>query len=192
MMAIGGLALAAVAGTTAVFTMNDGGEVRSETASESASLTIEAVQEPPVRIAMRQDNDAPNTDVSEVDEPAPRKAPESIEFSLGSIDDLRAIQLTDLLEKIEAAPDVAEKTKVWVAEADIASPSGDETIYHVKGPLTCGRIGCDIIVIDGSSSVLLETVGEGISSPEMDTLIINEGSPTEVTWVFDGSEFVEK
>ena len=120
------------------------------------------------------------------------EAPADLDFSLGSVDDLRKDQLSSAVAKIESVAGVAEQTKVWVATADIASAPGIETLYHLKGPLTCGRIGCDLLVVSGSKAVLLETIGEGVSSPAIDTLVINQGTGSAVTWEFDGARFRER
>lgn len=118
-----------------------------------------------------------------------------LNFSLGSIEDLRDHQLTDVISKIENVPGVDEQTKVWIAMSDVASAPGVETLLHIKGPLTCGRAGCELVVRGvhgGVQSTFLETVGESIDAPQMDTLIINHGTEFEVTWVFDGEKFVRK
>ncbi|MEZ5918158.1 MAG: hypothetical protein R3C40_11455 [Parvularculaceae bacterium] len=129
-------------------------------------------------------------------EDAPRAAaPASLNFTLGSLDDLRREPVASLLEKIDSIPDVAERTKVWTASADVASAPGVETFYHVKGPVTCGRVGCDLVVlgdVGGARTLLLDTVAEDVASPQVDTLVVNAGTPAEVTWVFDGAEFVEQ
>jgi len=57
---------------------------------------------------------------------------------------------------------------------------------------SAARKGCELIVISASGSVLLETIGEDVSAPAIDTLVVNQGSGTAVVWVFDGAEFVEK
>ena len=130
-----------------------------------------------------------STDESKID-----KGDITLDFSLGAFNDLKDVQLSDLVKKVERVPGVPEETKVWVATADIASAPGIETLYHVKGPLTCGSIGCDLIVIGesgGSRRILLETVGERVDAPEIDTLIINQGTSSESVWVFDGDKFVK-
>lgn len=124
--------------------------------------------------------------------PPAAEAPADLDFSLGSVDDLRKDQLSSAVAKIESVAGVAEQTKVWVATADVASAPGIETLYHLKGPLTCGRIGCDLLVVSGSKAVLLETIGEGVSSPAIDTLVVNQGTGSAVTWEFDGSRFRER
>lgn len=116
----------------------------------------------------------------------------NIDFSRGGVDDLRNLQLTDLLSKIEGVPGVADETKVWIASADVASAPGSETLYHIKGPLTCGSVGCDLIVAGGSNQILLETVGESVDAPEIDTLVINQGTSSEVVWEFNGDRFIKK
>ena len=116
----------------------------------------------------------------------------ALEFTLGAFNDLKGAPLSDLVTKIERVPGLAEETKVWVATADIASAPGSETFYHVKGPLTCGSVGCELIVIGGARQRLLETIGERVDAPEIDTLIINQGTSSEVVWVFNGEIFVKK
>jgi len=187
---ISGIILAAGAAAAALFTLGKAPQSETETVREDVQVSAQAApaeESADAKLALNVE-----TDIGGDDEPAPSAAPVSLDFSLGSVDDLRNLRAAPLLEKIDSVPGVAEKTKVWVASADVASAPGDETFYHIKGPLTCGRIGCDLIVAGASGSILLETVGEDISSPAMNTLIINQGSGTAVTWVFDGAEFVEK
>lgn len=195
-MMVSGLALAAVAGGAAYF-MND----RPEKAADAASASVAPAQEAD---ASAGDAAAPATASSP--EPAPVDAapaangsgvvlaqsdgPIDLSFSRGTVEDLRSAGLSAEVEKVSSVAGVADETKVWIAEADIASAPGDETLYHVKGPLTCGGVGCDLIIVDAAGDTLLETVGEGVSAPQTDTLIINEGSPGEVTWVFDGARYV--
>lgn len=120
---------------------------------------------------------------------------QSIDFTIGSMEDLRDAQLSNLIEKIESVPGVAEKTKVWIAIADVASAPGQEEFFHIKGPLTCGRIGCDLVVMgehNGVQKVFLETIGESVEAPAFDELVINKGTNQEVIWEFNGEEYVEK
>ena len=188
---ISGLALAGV-GVAATLMARDG---KPTVTTESAAVESSA----PAPIAQADESaDAERMIVAETpytggeDAPAPTFAPASIDFSIGSIDDLRRDQLSTPLEKIESVAGVAAETKVWVATADVASAPGVETFYHLKGPLTCGRIGCDLILVSASKAVLLETIAEGVSSPQIDTLIVNQGTDAAVTWVFNGSEFEER
>ncbi len=188
---ISGLALAGV-GVAATLVARDG---KPTVTTESAAVGSSA----PAPIARADESaDAERMIVAETldtggeNAPAPRFAPASIDFSIGSIDDLRRDRLSTPLEKIESVAGVAVETKVWVATADVASASGVETFYHLKGPLTCGRIGCDLILVSASKAVLLETIAEGVSSPQIDTLIVNQGTDAAVTWVFNGSEFEER
>ncbi|MCB2114424.1 MAG: hypothetical protein R3C42_05840 [Parvularculaceae bacterium] len=205
---ISGVVLAVGAGAAALFTLGkspqgDGEPVREEVAApvSEAHAAQPAEANAETKLAQAGESGSPREDepaargdepAARDDEPAARRAPVSLDFSLGSLADLRGLGAASMLDKIDAVEGVAEKTKVWVATADVASAPGDETFYHVKGPLTCGRIGCDLIVSSASGDVLLETVGEGISSPAMDVLVINKGVGASVTWVFDGAHFVEK
>lgn len=179
---ISGLALAGI-GAAATLMSRDG--------KQTAAPASAAVESPaPAQIAQADESaDAEIPDAGGKVSQAPTSAPAGIDFMIGSVDDLRRNQLSAPLEKIES---VAAETKVWVAAADVASAPGVETFYHLKGPLTCGRIGCDLIVVSASKAVLLETIAEGVSSPQIDTLIVNQGTDTAVTWVFNGSKFEER
>lgn len=179
---ISGLALAGI-GAAATLMSRDG--------KQTAAPAPAAVESPaPAQIAQADESaDAEIPDAGGEVAQASTSSPAGIDFMIGSVDDLRRNQLSALLEKIES---VAAETKVWVAAADVASAPGVETFYHLKGPLTCGRIGCDLIVVSASKAVLLETIAEGVSSPQIDTLIVNQGTDTVVTWVFNGSKFEER
>lgn len=179
---ISGLALAGI-GAAATLMSRDG--------KQTAAPAPAAVESPaPAQIAQADESaDAEIPDAGGEVAQASTSSPAGIDFMIGSVDDLRRNQLSAPLEKIES---VAAETKVWVAAADVASAPGVETFYHLKGPLTCGRIGCDLIVVSASKAVLLETIAEGVSSPQIDTLIVNQGTDTVVTWVFNGSKFEER
>ncbi len=178
---ISGLALAGI-GAAATLMSRDG--------KQTVAPAPAAVESPaPAQIAQANESaDAEIPDAGGEVAQASTSAPAGIDFMIGSVDDLRRDQLSAPFEKIES---VAAETKVWVATADVASAPGVETFYHLKGPLTCGRIGCDLIVVSASKAVLLETIAEGVSSPQIDTLIVNQGTDTAVTWVFNGSKFEE-
>ena len=118
----------------------------------------------------------------------------NLDFILGAFENLEDVPLSKLVEKIESVTGVAEETKVWVATANVASTPGSETLFHVKGPLTCGSVGCELIVVGdwgGTQKILLETVGERVDAPEIDTLIVNQDTVSEVVWKFNGEKFVK-
>jgi len=179
-----GLALAGVGAAATLFMRDDDAPAKADSA---AVVADEPAQTP--RVAVAEAVESQNADAPVAEAPA---APAIPEFSIGSIDDLRNAGLSTLMAKIQEVEGVAYQTKIWVATADVASAPGAETFYHIKGPLTCGRIGCDLIVVSASKSILLETIGEGISSPAFDTLVINRGTGEAVTWVFDGVAFAER
>ncbi|MEZ5894986.1 MAG: hypothetical protein R3C51_01175 [Parvularculaceae bacterium] len=210
---ISGLVVAAAAGGAAFFAFDDRAPASAGTApAPDVAAAIEAGPAPAPATAEAVAADPAPADPSEAEtdgardirlaqneppaEDAPRAAaPASLNFTLGSLDDLRREPVASLLEKIDSIPDVAERTKVWTASADVASAPGVETFYHVKGPVTCGRVGCDLVVlgdVGGARTLLLDTVAEDVASPQVDTLVVNAGTPAEVTWVFDGAEFVEQ
>ncbi len=192
---ISGLVVAAAAAGAAFFAFDDAALVQEPAAASDAETAPAEAAPPAEREAAREialaQNEAPPAD----DAPRAAAEPASLDFTIGSIADLRGEPVSSLMEKIDSLPDVADRTKVWVASADVCSAPGVETFYHVKGPVTCGRIGCDLVVIGevgGARKVLLETVGEDVSSPQANTLVINAGGPAAVTWVFDGATFVEQ
>ncbi|MCA8889552.1 MAG: hypothetical protein KDA46_12020, partial [Parvularculaceae bacterium] len=209
---ISGLVVAAAAGGAAFFAFDDrapaqAGTAPAPAAMESAPSAIEpsAIEPAPADPAPApvaadpapaETDDARNIRLAQNNPaPAPATSSASLDFTLGSLDDLRREPVASLLEKIDSIPDVAERTKVWTARADVASAPGVETFYHVKGPVTCGRVGCDLVVlgdVGGARALLLDTVAEDVSSPQADTLVVNAGTPAEVTWVFDGAAFVEQ
>jgi len=117
-----------------------------------------------------------------------------IRFSRGSANDLYAARMARTMTRIEKAPGAAKQTKIWVAYADLSSLPGLEKIIHVKNPVTCGSIGCELIImgdIDGKQTILLRTIGETITSLAPDKLVINQGSKYEITWAFDGARFIQ-
>ena len=141
---ISGLALAGI-GAAATLMSRDG--------KQTVAPAPAAVESPaPAQIAQANESaDAEIPDAGGEVAQASTSAPAGIDFMIGSVDDLRRDQLSAPFEKIES---VAAETKVWVATADVASAPGVETFYHLKGPLTCGRIGCDLIVVSGGSNGL--------------------------------------
>jgi len=118
-----------------------------------------------------------------------------VQFQKQSTKELYALGLRDLATLVEGPPGVAEKTRVWVAQADLARLPGLETIVHVKGPVTCGRIGCNIVIlgnVGGTEKIILETIGETIESPRRDRIIINQGTEYQIKWRFNGVRFVAR
>ncbi|GEM_PF-5286392 len=109
---------------------------------------------------------------------------------------LYQLGLRELGARIEKAPEEAlKKTTIFVASADVASLPGPEAVAFVKGPVTCGRVGCKLVIvglIDGKKTTLLETLGETIDAPSIDKIIVNRGTEFEVVWEFDGEAFVEQ
>ena len=117
-----------------------------------------------------------------------------IRFSRGSVKDLYAARMAQTMTRIEKSPGAEEQTKVWIAHADLTSLPGLETIVHVKNPVSCGSLGCELVImgeIDGKKTVLLRTICESITSLAQDKLITNQGSKYEITWVFDGTKFIQ-
>lgn len=191
---ISGLALAGVGAAATLMARDDGSPEKADAATVETRQPAQAARSDEDEDGKAADAvDAANIEPPAAEAPPPASTPPgTLDFSIGSIDDLRTDQLAAIVAKIEEVEGVAGDTKIWVATADVASAPGAETFYHVKGPLTCGRIGCDLVVVSASKAVLLETVGEGISAPQIDTLVINQGTGMSVTWVFNGSEYEQR
>jgi len=192
-MLISGAGVAVVAGGAALMALAfDGG-------SKDAADEIVDVIPQPQEIVQNETTEPPAADkplvrVNEVRQDEGQSADSaggavSLEFSRGGVQDLQDARLTALAEKLASVPGVPEQTKVWIATADVASAPGVETIYHVKGPLTCGSHGCELVVVSEAQNILLETAGDSIEAPEMDTLVVNPGSGSETIWTFNGDTF---
>lgn len=123
-------------------------------------------------------------------------AKNGIVFRTGDTKMLVELGMREIAARVEKAPgDAAKKTTIFVASADVASLPGPEAVAFVKGPVTCGRLGCKLVIvglIDGKKVTLLETLGETVDAPSLDKLIVNKGTEFEVTWTFDGERFVEQ
>lgn len=123
-------------------------------------------------------------------------AKNGIVFRSGSSKTLAALGLRQLSAELAEAPKgVAEKTKVFVASADVASLPGPEAVAFVKGPVNCGSLGCTLVIVGlkgGTKVTLLDTLGVTIDSPAMDKIIVNKGTDYEVVWTFNGEQFVEE
>ena len=119
----------------------------------------------------------------------------TIEFQALTSKHLPALGLRDLSTLIEGPPGVAEKTRVWVAKADVSRLPGLETIVQVKSPVTCGRIGCNITVlgtVGGTDKIILETMGETIESQRTDRVRIVQGTGKVIEWRFNGARFATR
>lgn len=203
MITIAGLGLAAAAGSATLFMLapDERGSSDAETVADEiriAEQDVSAANAPDMASEDASDSAAggsmlPAQTGEEADDR--NDAAIAINFTRGDLDDLRAEQFSGLTEKVERVADVADATKVWIATADIASAPGEETIYHVKGPLTCGTAGCELIIAGqsgGERTIFLETIAETISAPQRDTVVINAGTGAEAVWAFDGGKFVER
>jgi len=90
--------------------------------------------------------------------------------------------------RISRAPGAMRHTKVWMARADVCGLPGDEILMQIRSPLTCGTLGCEMIVLSdagGSPRVIMRTVGDTIDSPVIDGIVINRGSKNQRAWRYD-------
>lgn len=111
-------------------------------------------------------------------------------WSTGSGKDLYAMRLLKTASRLERAPGAMKNTKIWMARADICSPPGDEILMQIRGPLTCGSLGCEMVILSeasGAPRVLLHTIGDTIDSPATDEVTINQGSSRQRDWKYDNS-----
>jgi len=192
-MVISGSGIAAIAAGLGLTTMAGKDQPANGAPREEAQAVVQepsAPQQDETSSSGATDDEATSNESN--DEPADAASGGAdIVFTRGSLSDLVDAQLAGVIKKLESVPGVSDTTKVWIADADVASAPGVERIFHIKGPLTCGSAGCDLIVTGGGHT-LLETIGEGIDCPEIDTLVINQGTALEAAWVFNGETFVEK
>ncbi|MCB2114425.1 MAG: hypothetical protein R3C42_05845 [Parvularculaceae bacterium] len=93
--------------------------------------------------------------------------------------------------RIARAPGALRHTKVWTARADVCSTPGEEILMQIRSPLTCGSLGCEMLVLSdaggGAPRVIMRTVGDSIDSPVIDGLIINRGSKNQRAWRYDAA-----
>ncbi len=122
-----------------------------------------------------------------------RDTQRTIEFQELTAKHLPALGLRKLSNLIEGPPGVAAKTRVWVAKADLTRLPGLETIVQVKSPVTCGRIGCSIVIlgtVGGTEKIILETVGETIEFQRTDRIRIHQGTGEFINGRFNGRRIV--
>ena len=92
--------------------------------------------------------------------------------------------------RMARAPATRRHTKVWMARADVCGLPGDEILMQIRSPLTCGTLGCEMIVLSdagGSPRVIMRTVGDTIDSPVLDGIVINRGSRNQRAWRYDSN-----
>lgn len=90
--------------------------------------------------------------------------------------------------RISKTPGAMQRTRVWMARADVCNLPGDEILMQIRGPLTCGSLGCEMVVLsdaEGAPRVLLRTIGDTIDAPVIDGLVINRGAKNQRVWRYD-------
>jgi len=111
-----------------------------------------------------------------------------VSWSDATIEDLTRLRLGKTALSLSRAPGALPHTKVWIARADVCSETGEETLVQVRSPLTCGTLGCQMMIVTeagGAPRVLMQTVGDTIDAPAMDEIVINGGAPRERVWRYD-------
>ena len=106
--------------------------------------------------------------------------------------ELYDMRLFNMARRLERTPGVMENNNVWMARADVCDEPGDEILLQVRSPLTCGTLGCQIMVISeasGAPRVILSTIGNSIDGQGRNALSMNEGTSSERQWSYRGGRF---
>ncbi|MCA8889553.1 MAG: hypothetical protein KDA46_12025 [Parvularculaceae bacterium] len=101
-------------------------------------------------------------------------------------------RLTKTMRRLAAAPDAMGQTRVWTARADICDLPGEEILMQIRSPLTCGTLGCEMVVLSdagGAPQVVLETVGDTIDTRSPGEIIVNRGDRHERSFRYSVGEF---
>lgn len=115
-----------------------------------------------------------------------------VAWSTGSEKDLYNLRLLEVASRLARTPGVMRNTKIWTARADVCGLAGDEILIQIRSPLTCGSLGCEIMVLSeagGRPEVLLRTIGDTIDAPAMNELTINQGSNRQRSWKYGQDRF---
>ena len=113
-------------------------------------------------------------------------------WTTGSESDLYEMRLEKQARRLANVTGAMRNTRIWIARADVCGLAGDETLVQIRSPLTCGSLGCELVVLSettGSPRVLLRTIGNSIDAPAMDELVINQDSNRERAWRYGGGRF---
>ena len=113
-------------------------------------------------------------------------------WTTGSERDLFDMRLMKETRRLARAPDAMKNTRVWIARADVSELPGEEILMQIRSPLTCGSLGCELLVISeatGDPRVLLRTIGDTIDAPAMDELVVNKGSSRQRSWKYSREQF---
>lgn len=118
-----------------------------------------------------------------------------VPWSAGSGADLYNMRLVKMARRLEQTPGAMKNTKIWIARADICALAGDEILMQIRSPLTCGSLGCELVVLseaNGGPQVLMRTIGDTIDAPAMNEIVINQGSNRQRSWKYDRGRFKQK
>lgn len=112
----------------------------------------------------------------------------SVVWSDASLQDLTQLRLEKTAATLSRTPGAMRHTKVWVARADVCSEAGEETLVQIRSPLTCGSLGCQMMILSEAGvapRVLMQTVGDTIDAPALDEIVINSGDARQRVWRYD-------
>ncbi len=112
----------------------------------------------------------------------------SVVWSDASLQDLAKLRLENAAATLSRTPGALRHTKVLVARADVCSEAGEETLVQIRSPLTCGSLGCQMMILSETGAaprVLMQTIGDTIDAPALDEIVINSGDVRQRVWRYD-------
>lgn len=117
----------------------------------------------------------------------------NVYWSVASDEQLYQMQLLKTARELATTPGAMQRTRVWMARADICGAEGEEILMQIRSPLTCGTLGCEMVVLTeaggGGPRVLMRTIGNSIDAADLDELTINEGTKLERRWSYARGRF---
>lgn len=109
--------------------------------------------------------------------------------------DLYNMRMVKMARRLEQTPGAMKNTKIWIARADICSLAGDEILMQIRSPLTCGSLGCEMVILSeasGGPQVLMRTIGDTIDAPGMNQVVVNQGTDRQRSWNYDEGRYLQK
>jgi hypothetical protein len=100
------------------------------------------------------------------------------------------MKISSSTRRLPIEPGVRSRAKIWTARADVCDLPGDEILVQIRSPLTCGSLGCEMMVASdagGAPRVLMRTIGNSIDAPSSDAITINAGAKTERSWRYENA-----
>lgn len=117
-----------------------------------------------------------------------KSALRGVAWSDATIEDLTRLRLENAALTLSRTPGALRHSKIWIARADVCSETGEETLVQIRSPLTCGSLGCQMMILTeagGAPRIMMQTVGDTIDAPALDEIVINSGDKRERIWRYD-------